>query len=255
VRSQVQGNARMNFARGTMKRTLAFLVAILMAMTCSAWTLGASAQTTPPSPPDAPGAPTLGISSSAVRDNGWGTVSTITAATAMASQLLMPRVFYAGPETTVGWKSRFHATVLAPTLVLAGITILNEYALKSAIGTKRPGCADTANPCKDSDPNEEMGSQSFAAFSALGLGAAIFVVDTTKWSDGKINAGSAVGHVVVPLALAVVTAIGRAAGNWEDAPSVILSSGVGLAIGAVVGVVYAEFVKPECGYSGNLICW
>ena len=75
---------------------------------------------------------------------------------------LMPRVFYAGPETTVGWKSRFHVAVLAPTLVLAGITILNQYALKSAIGAKRPGCADPTTPCSDSDPYETMSSHAFA---------------------------------------------------------------------------------------------
>jgi hypothetical protein len=229
-----------------MKRSVAFLVAVAL----SAWTLGASAQGA--SPPDAPGLP---VSTSAQRDNGWQAVTTITAASALATQLLMPRVFYAGPETTVGWKSRFHVAVLAPTLVLAGITILNQYALKSAIGAKRPGCADPTTPCSDSDPYETMSSHAFAAFGAFGQGTAIFLVDTMKWSDGRINAGSAVGNVALPLVLAVVTAVGRVAGNWEDAPSVILSSGVGLVVGAVTGLVYATFVKPECGYSGGLICW
>jgi hypothetical protein len=234
-----------------MKRWVAsrLTVATVATLAASLWALDASAQ-------EAPGAPGVpDASTSAQRSGGWQAVTTITAVSALATQVLMPRVFYAGPETTVGWKSRFHASLLAPTLVLTGITILNEYALKSAIGAKRPGCSDPKNPCVDSDPYETMSSHSFAGFSAFGQGTAIFLVDTMKYSNGRINVGSAIGNVALPLVLAGVTAAGRVAGNWEDAGSVILSSGIGLVVGAVTGLVYATFVQPECGYSGNLLCW
>ncbi len=214
-------------------------LAAFAALAISAWSPDAAAQSAPP------------------QDSTWQAVTTITAVSALATELVMPRVFYTGSdsELTVGWKSRFHVLVLAPTVVLTGLTILNEYALKSAIGTKGPCSAAVGSNPPVCDGNETLSTQSFAGFSAFGQGAGIFVVDTIKWSDGKINVGSLVGNVVLPLALASVTAGGRVAGNWEDTGSVLLSSGVGLVIGAVTGVVYAMLVRPGCGYSGDLLCW
>src|SRR5580704_8762593 len=78
--SRLQGKATMNLARGTMKRWIAFHVALGM----SAWSFGASAQTGP------------------AQDSGWQTATSITAVTAMATVAIMPRIFYADPETTVG---------------------------------------------------------------------------------------------------------------------------------------------------------
>jgi hypothetical protein len=220
------------------------LCAVLAAGGFSAWSSGASAQGSTPSNTDAQ------------RSAPWQTATSITAVAAMATQVLMPRVFYADPETTVGWKTRFHLSVLAPTLALTTLTLLNEYGLKSAIGAKRPGCSATEPvPCGDPDPYETLSSHSFAGFSAFGQGTAIFLVDTMKWSDGRLNAGSLAGNVALPLVLAVVTAAGRIAGNWEDADSVILSSGVGLVVGAITGLTYAMMARPECGYTGDLLCW
>jgi hypothetical protein len=228
----------MSTSRGTTRPW----AAVCAALALSAWSSGASAQA-------------VGNADS-VRSVPWQTVTSVTAVSAMATQVLMPRLFYSDPETTVGWKARFHVSVLAPTLTLTALTLLNEYALKSAIGAKRPGCGDSEpTPCGDPDPYETMSSHSFAAFSAFGQGTAVFLVDTMKWSDGKLNAGSIAGNVALPLVLAVVTAAGRIAGNWEDADSVILSSGVGLVIGVLTGVTYAMMARPECGYTGDLICW
>jgi hypothetical protein len=190
----------------------------------------------------------------AQRSTSWGTVTSITAVGAMATQVFMPRIFFSDPETTVGWKARFHVSVLAPTLTLTTLTLLNEFALKSAIGANRPGCGGSP-ACPDPGSYETLSSHSFAAFSAFGQGTAIFLVDTIKWSDGRLNGGSLVGNVVLPVILAAVTAIGRGAGNWEDTGSILLSSGVGLAFGAVTGLTYALMARPECGYTGNLICW
>ncbi len=86
--------------------------------------------------------------------------------------------------------------LLAPTLVLLSTILALFNALKSAIGATRPGCSDPKNPCGDSDPYETMSSHSFAGFSAFGQGTAIFLVDTMKYSDGRISGGSlAIGNV------------------------------------------------------------
>jgi hypothetical protein len=218
------------------------LAAIHAALAVSAWSWCASAQ--------------VATNADAQRSIPWQTVTSITAVSAMATQVFMPRVFYADPETTVGWKARFHVSVLAPTLALTSLTLLNEYALKSELGGKRPGCGDSeAIPCTDTDPYDTLSSHSFLAFSAFGHGTAVFLVDTLKWSDGRLNGASLTGDVVLPVILAVVTAVGRGAGNWEGTGSIVLSSGLGLAFGALTGVGYALMARPECGYTGNLICW
>jgi len=184
----------------------------------------------------------------------WQTVTSVTAVSAMATQVLMPRIFYSDPETTVGWKARWHVSVLAPTMTLTALTLLNEYALKSAIATPRPGCGDS-NTGPGCGGYESLSSHSFVAFSAFGHGTAVFLVDTIKWSDGRFNGGALVGDVVVPVLLAGVTAVGRSAGNWESPGTVVLSSVAGLAVGAVTGLTYAVMQRPECGYTGALFCW
>jgi len=228
----------MNLGEGrTMKRWAALAIALAL----SAWSPRASAQSND-------------------QQGGWGVATTITAIGAGATALIMPRVFYGQAETTVGWKARYHVLQLAPALVLTGLTVLNEYALKQAIGAERPGCSPPPNGgdpvCPSgAGPYETLSSHSFAAFSAFGQGTAVFVVDTIKWNGGRLNAGAIAGDIVVPLILAGVTAVGRVVGNWEDSGSVILSSGVGIVMGAITGVLYATLVGPECGYTGNLICW
>ena len=72
---------------------------------------------------------------------------------------------------------------------------------------------------------------------------------------GRFNAASFTGDVALPLVLAVITSVGRGAGNWESADQVILSSLVGLGFGALTGLTYAMMARPECGYTGALLCW
>jgi hypothetical protein len=203
------------------------------------WLGPASAQTTPT--PD--------------RSVPWQTVTSITTVAAMGTQVLMPRVFYAEPETTVGWRARWHVSALAPTMTLTALTLLNEYSLKDTLGSYRPACDQTNQGTTHCTDYESLSSHSFAAFSAFGHGTAVFLIDTTKWSDGRFNAGSLVGDVVVPVILASVTAVGRSAGNWESSGTVVLSSGVGLAFGALTGITYALLQRPGCPYESGLICW
>ena|SRR6266568_3797903 len=189
------------------------------------------------------------------RDNTWQTVTTITTVAAVGSQALMPRVFYSDPETTVGWKARWHVSVLAPTMTLTALTLLNEYGLKDTIASYRPGCDETTQGSGHCRDYGSLSSHSVAAFSAFGQGTAVFIVDTVKWSDGKFNVGSFVGDVALPLVLAGVTSVGRSAGNWENTGTVIGSSVAGLGIGALMGLTYALLQRPECGYTGAAVCW
>jgi len=40
------------------------------------------------------------------RSDAWQTVSTVSMVVGMGSQLLMPRIYYADSEVTMGWKAR-----------------------------------------------------------------------------------------------------------------------------------------------------
>jgi hypothetical protein len=141
------------------------------------------------------------------RSDGWKTATAITMVAGVATTTLMPRIFYADPETTAGWKLRWHVSVLAPTLANVSLTLLNEHALKDAIGGHRPGCDDTNQGQGRCQDYGSLSSHAFLAFSALGQGA------------------------------------------------VVVSSAAGLVTGALTGLTYAMLQRPECGYTGSLICW
>jgi hypothetical protein len=189
------------------------------------------------------------------RNHDWQTVTTITMLGAAGTQLFMPRIFYSDPEVTVGWKARWHVSVLAPVMTLTGLTLLNEYALKDSFKGFRPGCDETNRGVPGCGSYGLLSSHTFAAFAALGHGTAVFLVDTTKWSGGRFNAGAFVGNVALPLVLSTFTAVGRDAGNYERSGQVIWGGVGGLVSGFATGAVYALMQRPECGYTGSLICW
>jgi hypothetical protein len=189
------------------------------------------------------------------RDQGWGVATTVTMGAAGAIQLLMPRIFYSDPETTVGWKARWNVSRVAPVLTLTALTLVNELVLKGAIKDDRPGCDATNTPGPHCDTYGSPSTHALGSFAALGQGAAVWLFDMTKWSGGRFNAGSFIGNVVFPLALAGVTDAGRAAGNWENGGQIAVGSVAGVALGFLAGMTYALLARPECGYSGNLICW
>ncbi len=189
------------------------------------------------------------------RDDTWETVTTITTISAAASQLLMPRVFYSSPEVTVGWKARWHVSALAPIATLTTLTFFNEHVLKDAFEGARPGCNDENQGGPGCETFGMLSSHSFSAFSSLGMGAAVFIFDTTKYSGGRFHGGAFAGQVGLPLVLAGVTAIGRGAGDWETTGQILAGGGAGLVSGFLMGTMYALMQEPECGYSGSLICW
>jgi hypothetical protein len=207
-------------------------------------------------------------------ESTWGTISSITAVASLATVAVMPRIFYSDPEVTVGWKARWHISQLAPVLALTSLSLLNEFAIKPAAMAARPGCPlmdANGNPLPafaggtvGTDPGNPFGAcntyggpstHAFAAFSALGHGAGVFIFDTTKWSDGNISGAALAGDVIVPFVLAALTAIGRGAGDWEDAGAILEGGGAGLVLGFLTGMTYSLMARPECGYTGSMICW
>lgn len=189
------------------------------------------------------------------RDRTWGTVTTVTATAGLGVNVLMPRVFYSDPEATVGWKARWHVSVLAPTLTLTSLGLFNEYVLKDELRSHRPGCSTANQGVWNCTSYGMLSTHAFYGFGALGHGAAVFLIDTTKWSGGRFNAGAFAGDVGVPLALGLVTAIGRGAGDYETTSQILWGSGAGLVTGFLTGMTYAVMSRPECGYTGSLVCW
>jgi hypothetical protein len=188
------------------------------------------------------------------RSDGWNTATNILAASSLAVELLLPRVFYSDPDVTTGWKARWHVSALAPVMLLTTLALFNETTLKDSFAGARPGC-DGGQGAPGCTSYGFMSTQSFAAGSALGHGVAVFLVDTLRWSGGAVNAGSLLGEIGIPLILAPITAIGRTAGNWESGGQAWGSATIGLGVGLAVGLLYSELQRPECGYTGNLICW
>ncbi|HYQ17260.1 MAG TPA: hypothetical protein VEQ58_15915, partial [Polyangiaceae bacterium] len=66
------------------------------------------------------------------RSQGWKDATNILTLSSLGVQLLMPRVFYSDPEVTVGWKARWHASVLAPSMALIATGLVNEQFLKDS---------------------------------------------------------------------------------------------------------------------------
>lgn len=189
------------------------------------------------------------------RSAAWDDATTIMALSTWGLQLVMPRVFYADPEVTAGWKARWHLSVLAPMMTLAAFTLVNEQHLKSSFESPLPGCEDRPEDPRCVGQFGMFSSQSLLAFSSFGQGAGVFLGDTLKWSDGRFNAGAFTGNVGVPLVLSVITAIGRTSGNLESGGQVWASAGVGAAVGLGTGLLYSLMQRPECGYTGSLLCW
>jgi hypothetical protein len=189
------------------------------------------------------------------RSGAWKDATNILTLSSLGVQLLMPRVFYSDPEVTVGWKARWHASVLAPSMTLIATGLVNEQFLKKSFKGFRPGCSDDYAPLGECDTYGMLSTHSYLVGSALGQGLGVFLVDTVKWSNGRLNGGSLAMNVGVPAVLGVITTVGRTAGNWETGGQAWGSAGIGLAVGMGLGALYAAMQRPECGYGGDLICW
>jgi hypothetical protein len=238
----VRGVRNRNLSQNRRQKTVASLVFGAVLAAVMVVSVPARAQSTPVNVP-----PT--------RSAAWNDATTILALSALGLELVMPRVFYADPEVTAGWKARWHLSAFAPIMTLATLTFINEHHLKPSFEGRLPGCDDTNASDYRCQGFGMFSSQSFLAFSALGQGTGVFLGDTLKWSEGRFNAGAFTGQVGIPLVLAVITAVGRTAGNLESGGQVWASAGVGALVGLGTGVAYSLMQRPECGYTGSLLCW
>ena len=201
---------------------------------------------------------------SAVRDENWGTVSDVTLAIGAGTAFLMPRVYYSDPAATVGWKGRWHFSVLAPAMTLTVATMLVDRPIRNAIESTRPGCTlDETNVRFPNSNCETFGgpsTHSFAAWSATGAGLGIFLVDTLEYSDGRFNVPAFIGNVMIPLTASVMTSVARGVEPegteaYEDTGQIVAGALPGFFSGLAIGFAYSMLQKPSCGYGNNVFCW
>lgn len=199
------------------------------------------------------------------RDQGWGAVSDVALTIGVLSPFIMPRVYYSDPTSTVGWKGRWHVSMLAPAMTMLGATMFVDIVIKDAAKGARPGC-DASNtqvgfPGSGCETFGGPSTHMFATYGGLGTGTAIFLVDTFKYSDGRFNAPAFIGNVGIPLVASVLGTVGRSFENsadvraFEDPGQVAAGAISGLLTGAAVGVTYALLQRPSCGYGDAIICW
>ncbi len=107
------------------------------------------------------------------RSDAWSTVSTVAAVVGLGSQVLMPRVYYSDTEVTVGWKARWHASVLTSTMTLLALAFVNEYGVKPEIASYRPGCGPSNLGVPGCTTFAMPSTHTYAAFAALRTAGAV----------------------------------------------------------------------------------
>jgi hypothetical protein len=223
--------------------------------------LGLSAALLAFAPRDAAAQPVTPVGHVA-HDQNWGTVSNISMMIGAGLVTVMPRVYYSSPESTVGWKARYHVSVLAPVMSMTALTLLVDGPIRKGIGSTRPGCPSDLTGFEGSGCESFGGpsTQAYAAWGAFGGGLGVFLVDTFKYSDSRFNAWSFLGNVVLPLTAGVITDVGRGvapAGTqaYESGGQIVAGTLTGLGSGLILGLGYSLLQRPNCGYGNNLICW
>lgn len=197
-----------------------------------------------------------------VRDKNWDIVSNVTMVAGASIVALMPRVYFNDPESTVGWKGRWHVSALAPIMTMTALTLMVDISVKNAIKTTRPACTvdGTVFPLSECASYGAPSTQSYAAWGATGAGTGIFLVDTIKYSNGRFNVPYFLGIVVAPLTLSVLSSVSRSveptgATQYETGGAIAAGALTGFASGLLVGGVYALMQKPSCGFGNNVFCW
>jgi hypothetical protein len=236
------------------------IVLASMGLAAAAWLLPAEAS-----------AQTIPVTPIAARDSTWGTVSHVSLGIGAGTVFLMPRVYYSDPESTVGWKGRWHFSMFAPAMFMTAATFLVDGPIKNALKLPRPGCTvdqtTVANPGSGCETFGGPSTHSFAAWGATGMGTGIFLVDTFRYSRGRFNAGSFIGNIAVPLVASVMTSVGRgvqvggvdttgtAIQPYESSGQIIAGTLTGFFSGLLVGGAYAFLQRPSCGYGNAIFCW
>lgn len=198
------------------------------------------------------------------RDSNWRDVSNVMMVVGAASVFLTPRVYYSDPTSTVGWKARWHVSMLAPAMSMTAATLLVDGPIRDGIESTRPGCSVDATeaelPGSGCESYGGPSTQAFASWGTTGAGLTIFLVDTIKYSNSEFNFGSFAGNVLVPFTTSMVGSIARGVGPGdsaahESAGQIVAGSLTGLATGAILGLTYSLLQRPNCGYGDTLFCW
>lgn len=197
-------------------------------------------------------------------DSNWGAVSNIAMVIGAGAVTVMPRVYYSDPESTVGWKGRWHFSVIAPAMTMTALTLFIDTPIRNAIKSTRPSCNQdvTASHFPGSGCESYGGpsTQSYAAWGATGSGLGIFLVDTLKYSDSRFNVPYFLGDFVLPLTAAVITSIGRGVtgggtDSFESGGRIVAGALPGFFSGMLVGIAYSMWQHPNCGYGNSVFCW
>ncbi len=197
------------------------------------------------------------------RDPDWATVTQVSTIIGASTVFLMPRVYYSDPESTVGWKGRWHFSHFAPMMTMAAATFLVDGPIKNELKLVRPGCAGVdpavAGPGSNCETFGGPSTLAFASWGAFGVGTGIFLVDTLKYSKGRFHAGAFIGNVAVPLVAGVLTSVGRSVDGvgqpFETQGQVLAGTFIGMGTGLLVGVAYSLLQRPSCGYGNAVFCW
>lgn len=197
------------------------------------------------------------------RDPDWATVTQVSTIIGASTVFLMPRVYYSDPESTVGWKGRWHFSHFAPMMTMAAATFLVDGPIKNELKLVRPGCAGVdpavAGPGSNCETYGGPSTLAFASWGAFGVGTGIFLVDTLKYSKGRFHAGAFIGNVAVPLVAGVLTSVGRSVDGvgqpFETQNQVLAGTFIGMGTGLLVGVAYSLLQRPSCGYGNAVFCW
>jgi hypothetical protein len=207
----------------------------------------AAAQSTPPTPK---------------RDANWDIVSNVSMVVSAATVTLMPRIYYNDPEATVGWKGRWHFSMLAPAMTMTALTLMVDLPIRNAIKSPRPGCEidQTLYPLTNCASYGGPSTQAYASWGTTGAGTGIFLVDTFKYSASRFNVPSFIFNVIFPLSLSVLTTVGRAVQpgtslSYEGGGQIAAGALTGFASGIIVGGAYALLQRPACPYGNSIICW
>jgi hypothetical protein len=199
----------------------------------------------------------------AERDPNWDAISSVSMVIGVTTVSLMPRVYYSSPDSTVGWKARWHFSQFAPVLAMTAASVLVEVPIRDAIQSPKEGCTvDQTLAQLEGSGCETWGgpsTHSFAAWGAFGAGTSIFLVDMIKYSDLEFSVPSLIGNVAVPLTAAFMTSVSRSADGRGIGPEgtgqVFAGALPGLGVGALLGFTYAMLQEPDCGYGGFVFCW
>ena len=211
------------------------------------------------------------------RDKTWKSLSDAFLVAGASSVFLTPRFYFDSKERpSPSWHGAWHISSITPAVAMVGLTLLVEFPIKDELESPRPGCsvaqtlvrANARNCATFGGPS----THAFASWGATGAGLGIFLVDTLKYSDGKVSAPAFLGQVAIPFAASILVSVGRGVDlnndtytegipnpitlqPFESRGQILAGALHGFLGGLTVGVAYAMLRPPSCGSANAVFCW